>query len=368
MTPRPEKVLFLLPSLDGGGAQRVFSILLRYLDRSRFEPHLALFRAEGPYLKGVPADVVIHELKASRARYALPFLVRLVRQTKPRAILTTLGHMNMALMMASPFLPRQTRLLIRETATLTALPDFVSHPWLWGSLCRLLYRRADRIICLSDAMVDDLALHFGLPRAKLVRIYNPVDVDEVRRLAQCGGNPYSGSGPHLVAAGRLSREKGFDLLLAAMPCVLARFPDATLTILGEGPLAGALATQAEHLGIAQAVSLPGFLENPWPYFRNASVFVLPSRYEGLPNVVLEALTVGAPVVAADCPGAIRELKALHPDIVIVPPDAPRALAEAILSACAGPARGGGSRQDSSLALGKFSVSQIVSEYSNLLLS
>jgi glycosyltransferase involved in cell wall biosynthesis len=368
MTSRPEKVLLLLPSLAGGGSQRVFSILLRHLDRTTFEPHLALLQVQGPYLKDIPSDVTVHDLKASRARYAIPRIVKVVKQIRPRTVLSTLGHMNLALTIAKPFLPQGTRLMIRESADPNMfLADSTSYRRIWAALYRVFYRRADKIVCLSDAMVEDMAVTFKLPRQKLVRIYNPVDVQKVRELAERSVNPYSGPGPHLLAAGRLNREKGFDLLLAAMPAVRKRFPLANLTILGEGPLGGELAAQAQRLGVSEAVCFPGFLENPWPYFRHSSLFVLPSRYEGLPNVVLEALAVQVPVVVADCPGAIRELEAAHARLVVVPPESAEALAEAIISVCSAPP-GRGPRVDSSFALSKFNVSQIVSEYSNLLLS
>src|SRR5262249_6294250 len=147
---------------------------------------------------------------------------------------------------------------------------------------------------LSDSMVDDLEMHFSVPKQKLVRIYNPVDVKRVRKVAEAGGNPYSRCGPHLVAAGRLSREKGFDLLVAAMPAIIKRIPEAQLTILGEGPLRELLAEQIHTLGLGEKVTLVGFQRNPWRYFRHADVFVLPSRYEGMPNTLLEALAVGTP--------------------------------------------------------------------------
>lgn len=368
MTGQPQRVLFLLPSLEGGGAQRVFSILLRHLDRIRFEPHLALLQAHGPYLSDIPPDVPIHELKASRARYALLRILKLVRALKPQTVLSTLGHVNLALTIGRPFLPDGTRLFIREAAIPSdALPDLTRHPAFWRASYRLFYRRADRIVCLSEAMVEDMAVNLKLPRHKLVRIYNPVDVENVRKLAGSGVNPYSGEGPHILAAGRLSREKGFDLLLAAMPAVLKQFPRADLTILGEGAMDRDLAAQARSLDIAAAVRLPGFLENPWPYFKHASVFVLPSRYEGLPNVVLEALALRTPVIATDCTGGIQEIRAVGADLLVVPPENPQALGDAIIAVCRAEAAGA-PRADSSSALSKFSVSEIVSEYSKLLLS
>jgi glycosyltransferase involved in cell wall biosynthesis len=366
MIRRPERVLFLLPSLRGGGAERVFSVLLQHLDRRSVEPHLALLQVEGSYLQDIPSDVPIHQLNVSRARYALPAIVRLVRRIKPRTVLSTLGQTNIALILSAPLFPRGTRIVLREASFPSLNLADSGHPRLWGKLYRL-YRRADKVICLSDSLVDEMAQQFNVPKEKLVRIYNPVDFDRVRKLARCGTSPYSGSGPHLVAAGRLSREKGFDLLLAAMPVVLTRFPQASLTILGQGPLAIDLAAQAQRLGISEAVRLAGFQQNPWLYLKHANVFVLPSRYEGLPCVLLEALALATPVVVTDCSRAIAELRASYPRLVLVPPEAPEALAEAIISVCSAVAAGG-YQEDSSLAISKFGIAQIAREYTDILLS
>jgi glycosyltransferase involved in cell wall biosynthesis len=358
-----KKILFLIPSLRGGGAERVFLILLRYLDRSRFEPHLAILRSRGEYAAELPADVMVHKLGVARVRYALPGIVRLIWKIRPQTVLSTLGHMNMAILMARPLLPRGIRLLVRETIIASSENKETSHPRLWAWLYRRFYGKADAIICLSDSMVEDLVLHFGLPREKMVRIYNPVDKKRINELAEVEGNPFSGPGPgpHLVAIGRLSRQKGFDVLLDAMPAVLEKLPAARLSILGEGPLRGVLWEQTQRLGLDKAVSFPGFQPNPWAYLKHADVFVLSSRYEGLSNVLLEALALGTPVVATDCPSAIREVRVHAPGIVLVPPEDSQALAHAINIVC-------GEKRDPQHAaqLSAFDPQKVVAEYSSLL--
>jgi glycosyltransferase involved in cell wall biosynthesis len=365
MIRSPKRVLLLLPSLKGGGAERVFSILLRHMDRRRVEPHLALLRAEGPYLQDIPPDVLVYELKASRARYSLPSIIRLIWKLRPQAVLSTLPPTNVALILSAPLFPRGTRIVLFEASFPSTPLANSSHPRLWTWLYRRLYKRADKVVCFSDSLIDEMFGKFNVPRQKMVRIYNPVDIQNVRKLAESGGNPYLGPGPHLVAAGRLSPEKGFDLLLAAMSLLRERLPHADLTILGEGPLAGELAAQAERLGLGECVCFAGFRQNPWPYFKHATTLVLPSRYEGLPNVVLEALALETPVVAFDCPGALRELQAGCPGLVTVPPEDPEALAEAIVSVCSVPAAA--RVRNASAILEKFDVAQIVSQYSDLLL-
>jgi len=303
-----KKIVFLIGSLAGGGAERVFVTLLRHLDRNYFEPHLIVLEAEGEFLCQLPDDVVIHSLNGDRHRrsllglcYLMWSLVQLLWKIRPRTVLST-GRINLALALARPFLPRGTKLLIRECSVLSArLESDTRFPYAWRWLYQRLYRWADNVVCLSDSMVRDMTEHFNLPEQRPVRIYNPIDIDLVRELGASGGNPYCGAGPQLVAAGRLTSEKGFDLLLAAMPRVIECLPNARLTILGQGPLKSVLEEQVERLGLTESVSFPGFQQNPWPYLCHADLFVLPSRREGFSNALLEALALETPAVAVDSP-------------------------------------------------------------------
>jgi glycosyltransferase involved in cell wall biosynthesis len=365
MSVERTKVLFLAPNFMGGGAERVFATLLGLLDRRRFEPQLALLQAKGPYLAELPKDVVVHDLRVSRVRYGLPAIVRLVWSVRPQTVISTFRTLNLLLIMAKPLLPRNTRLLVRESSMPTAvLAENGGSSKTMRRLYRHLYKRADKIVALSDAMVSDLVENFRVPREKVVRIYNPVDTRRVGELAQLGPDPYAGPGPHLVAAGRLVHVKGFDILLAALPAVVRRFPAAELIILGDGPLRTELVTQARERGLLRNVLFPGFVPNPWRYFRHADVFILPSRHESFGNVILEALALDTPVVAADCPSALREFQECLPGITLVPPENPEALAQAIVKLCS---ESSTSRRECPRAdLSRFDVQQIVKEYSRVL--
>jgi glycosyltransferase involved in cell wall biosynthesis len=330
--PPRHRVLFVAQHLTGSGPCRVFVTLLRHLRREDLELHLAILHADDQFLSTVPRDVGVHALQGRRHRYAVPSLVRLVWDLRPQTVLST-GGMNNLLMLARPFLPRGIRLVIREQTTLSAnlkhrAMDTQFWKWLHGSL----YRRADRVVCVSDTSLEDLREQFHLPSAKLIRIYNPIDLAWLRELGQTAVSPYLTPGPHVVAAGRLSREKGFDVLLDAMAIAVKRIPSLQLTILGAGPLELELKKQACELGLTGAVRFLGFQSNPWPHMRHADLFVLSSRYEGLPNALLEALALGTPVVASDCPGAIREIQAGNDSVRLVPPEDPVSLANAMIAA------------------------------------
>jgi glycosyltransferase involved in cell wall biosynthesis len=333
MTDR-KRILFLVPAFNAGigGAERVISTLLRRLDKSRFEYHVALAQGDQAFLEDLPA-VTVHQLGVSRMRYSLPAIIHIIRRVRPQTVLATVSYLNVMLIAAKPFLPRGTRVLLREATTPTLfIRQDAQHPRVWSWMYRNLYPRADKIICLSDAMLEDMANHFSIPRAKLVRIYNPLDINMLNQLASAQPNPYQGPGPHLVAAGRLRTEKGVDLLLDAMPAVLRRFPGARLTILGEGPQEAELRMQAAQLEILSHVDFRGFLARPWVYLHYADLFVLPSRREGMPNALLEALALGTPAVATSSVGAIREIQKSNSQMVVVQPESPAALAQGIIAA------------------------------------
>lgn len=369
-----KKIVFLIGSLAGGGAERVFVTLLRHLDRSYFEPHLVLLQAEGEFVCEVPQDVVIHTLNGTRHRRSLPglfllmwSLVQLLWKIRPRTVLST-GRINLALALARPLLPRGTKLLIRECSVLSVrLKSDTRYPHVWRWLYQRLYRWADNVVCQSDSMVKDMTEEFNLPQQRSVRIYNPIDIDLVRELGKSGGNPYLAAGPQLVAAGRLSNEKGFDLLLAAMPRVIECLPNVRLTILGQGPLKSALAEQVEKLGLAESVSFLGFQQNPWPYLCHADLFVLPSRRESFCNVLLEALALETPAVAVDCPGAIREIYGSNPAVCLVPAGDSIGLADAIIERCRATRQERTNAKASPDWLAKFALQRIIGEYSALFL-
>lgn len=357
-------MLFLIPSLVGGGAERVFTILLRHLDRERFEPQLAVLEAGGDYAGDVPADVVIHNLGVQRVRYAVPRLLRLIWKIRPDTIVSTLGHLNVAISLVRHLFPPGVKVILREAILVSSLlPGEIKNHRLWAQLYRHSYRHADAIVCLSDSMVADMETNFGLPRNKMVRIYNPVDAEKVSADAALEPNPYNGPGPHLVAAGRLTRQKGFDVLLDAMPAVLAVIPTARLVIIGEGPLREVLEKQAHSLKLTISVSFPGFQKKPWAYFQHADAFILPSRYEGMPNAMMEALALGTPVVATNCPGAVAEIAAMTPEIAMVPTEDPQALAKTIISTCDISASGNGQKRAPRAGLGLFDVQRVVDDYS-----
>lgn len=305
------RVAFVLPDLGAGGAQKVLMRLADGINRERWEPRLFVI---GGAQQLTPPTTLATEIGSYRRVLAgVPWLVRRLRAFAPAAILSTPAYINFALLAASRILPSQTRVLVREANTPQATLNALS-PLLRGlAPYRRLYPQATRVLAqtpqIRDAL-EDLVPGLG---AKIRLLPNPVDVD-VLRAARPERIP--GPGLRLVAAGRLTRQKGFDQLIN----MLKELPAETvLTIFGEGPERASLEAQASMLGVAERVKLAGYVQNLPAHLAGADAFVITSRWEGLPNVALEALALGVPVVATPDAGLMGLLPEVADAVRIAPP-------------------------------------------------
>ncbi len=300
------RVLLLTPNIGGGGAQHVMVLVARGLSRERFEVHLGLMRAGDPGPGAAPPGVMVHALGAGRARAATLRLLLLVWRLRPDVILSSAPEISFLALLLRPFFPKGTRVLVRQNGTVSAGLAHGGVPRYTRLLYRLLYRRADRVICQSRAMAEDLMRETGVPNGQIVVLPNPVDLEGILA-ARDAPSAWNGPGPHLLAVGRLSREKGFDLLIEALAALRKRFPAADLTLVGSGREEVALKTLCRSLELENAVCFAEQVDPPFAFFQGATLFVLPSRYEGMPNALLEAAAAGLPLVSTPASGGVVDL-------------------------------------------------------------
>jgi len=276
----------------------------------------------------------IHDFGQSRAVNLLFPIMRFIRKKQPDVIFSAEDHLNAIVALAAVLAGSRAKLSVssRVTPFDTYSNVIFSKKWVLKHVNRLLWRRADVLTCVSEDMVGQYRNVFGQTRHSA--IYNViVDDDLHRKKKESVDHPWFADKavPLIVSAGRLAPEKRFADIVEAMKIVNdKRF--ARLVILGDGPLRGELQALIDRLGLTDRAQLLGFQSNPMKYFQKSRLFVLSSRVEGLPNVLVEAMACGCPVVSTNCPTGPREVLKDGEFGELVPVGSPPAMAEAILRA------------------------------------
>lgn len=303
------RIAFFLPSLCGGGAERVAIHLLKGISEKDIPLDLVLATAEGPYLNQVPKQVHVVNLAAGRVAKAVLPLAHYLQHEKPYALLSHINHANVAAVVAKELTRIKTRLVLVEHNTLSVSRSKLLRGRLVPPFMKWLYPRADAVVGVSKGVARDLEAQLGIAEGMVNVIYNPVVDDVLISKAKTPlDHPWfqERATSVFLAVGRLSIQKDFVTLLKAFEFV-RRQRLARLIILGEGESRRELEAMIAELGISENVSMPGFVENPYAYMSRASAFVLSSRWEGLPTVLIEAMACGCPVIATDCPSGPKEI-------------------------------------------------------------
>lgn len=304
-------IALFLPSLDGGGAERVFVQLANEFAALGLRVRLVLAAARGPYLDEVAADVRVVDLCATGVMRALPKLIRYLRRERPNVMLSALDHSNIIAILACSIARTGTRCVISMRSVPSAVyrEETSARKWVFPALMRRSYGRADRIIANSQGVASDLINNFQVPGEKVSIIYNPLDLELIRRLGSeriADSWLNLSSTPLILGVGSLAILKDFPTLIRAFSIVRSQ-RECRLAILGEGPDQQALERQVAELGLKKDVYLPGFVNNPFAWMRVATVMVCSSLTEGCPNALMQALACGTAVVSTDCVGGCSEI-------------------------------------------------------------
>lgn len=311
MSGAKPRIALFLPTLRGGGAERVLLTLAHGFTERGVAVDLVLPRAEGVYLSQVGAEVRIVDLGASSVLPSLPALTRYLWRERPAALLSTLWHANIVAAWARRLARVKTRVILREANTPSRITQALSGLTRVGMplLIRWFYRWADAVVAVSEGVATDLELTSKLSRGLIHVLPNPVLTPDLPQLAAAPlDDPWFGPGePSVVlGVGRLELQKDFPTLIRAFALVRSRLP-VRLLILGEGKERPQLEALIDSLQLRDDVRLPGFSLNPFAYMARAGVFVLSSAWEGMPGVLIQALACGVPVVATDCDSGPREV-------------------------------------------------------------
>lgn len=327
------RVAFFIRALKGGGAQRDTILLANEIAARGMPVDLLTLVPEGRLRSLVSAQVTIVPIGGGKLRAAVPGLRRALIARRPHALVSAEAAPNLIALIAARLVRSdiRPRIVLREvaSASIAARLDPYRQNRIAYRILRWAYRFADVVVTLTEGARRDLARNFHVPDEKLARMAANAVIDAAALAA-----PEVRREPGLiVSVGRLSPEKDHATLIRAF----ARLDRSMrLEIAGDGPMHGALQSLIRELGLAGRVRLSGFVADPFPLFRRASLAVSSSRYEGFGNAIVEALACGTPVVATDCPYGPREILADGRYGLLVPVGDANALARAIGQAIAAP--------------------------------
>lgn len=389
----PLKILLLLSSLHGGGAERVAVHLLNRLDPKRFDVRMGLLRKAGPYLDQIDEmDRLLiapdgetrfnyegsnreqHTArKIGQAALNAPRVFRaMISQTRPDVVMSFLKGTNLlvwlALMGVGIGPKRQRpRWIAREGNNVLAVlgeeapNEFVRR--VSFALTRRAYRCADVVLANSTDMASGLARDLALDPARMRMINNPIDLNRITAMRN-EAIPRSPNCPFILSAGRLEVQKGHEVLIRAFAQSEA-WRSHELVILGKGSRLAELHLLAAHLGVGEHIRFIGFVANPYAWMAKADLFVLPSRWEGFPSVAAEALACGVPLLLTDCRFGPRDV--IEPGVsgALVAVDDPLALAAQITALLADPQRRQRMRQAGQERVRRFAIEPMIARYADL---
>ena len=282
-------ILIILPSLAGGGAEKVTLSLLENLDKNIFVCNLILLNANGPLKVNINSEHII-DLKSQRFRHAFPLLIKKIIHIKPDIIFSTFPHITLPLLLIRKLFTKKVIIISREPNMIKFSLRYSSYSLVLKILHKLLLPTADKVIVNSKAMYKDLSKR-GIKEHKLALVHNPIDHLNIRKVTNF--SRHAGNGLRLITVGRLVKQKGLDRLIP----ILKNLKNAHLTILGEGSEYDNLINLVKSLDLESKVAFKGYIENPNSLIAGADYFILPSRWEGLPNAALESLVLGTPVIS-----------------------------------------------------------------------
>lgn len=310
------KILFIIASLSGGGAERVMINLLKHLDREKYKLSLALLNMGGEYSNELPADVELIKLKDYQGRryffHRIFNLRKVIRKNKPDLVVSFMTGSNISLTRYKFFMHRNLKLIIREgTNPSMSLSKKVNSRWQSFKKIEIksFYKLANQIIVISNGIKVDLIKQWRFDSSLIKRIYNPLDVNEIQRKSLIPTSVTNSIKPDvriIVAVGRFEPPKGYQDMIKSFD-IIRKKQNVRLIILGKGPLESSIKKLISDLDLKDHVLMPGFVSNPWSYLNLADVYLSTSHWEGFHLTIAEAMACGVPPVATDCDFGPREV-------------------------------------------------------------
>lgn len=333
------KVSFFMPGFYGGGGEKAMIEIAKEFSKKRINVEIVVVKNEGELKKEVPKNIEVKNLKKSKIILSVVPLMRYLRQKSPSAIIGAMTTTNNVLYTAAQLSGYDGGLILCEQNNFSS--NLRKHGWVKRHFLeyasRLSYNKCDNTIAVSKGVKNNLNKYLNINADNISVVYNPVVNSKTFDKAKETVNVkwFDQSKKIIIAVGSMTEQKDFPTLLKAFNMVSSS-KEVLLVVLGEGPGRQKLTKLAKALNIENKVIMPGYVSNPIKYMANADVFVLSSKWEGLPFVLVEALASGCPVISTDCPSGPEEILRGGKLGRLVPVTDERSLAEAILDTLKSP--------------------------------
>lgn len=307
-----KKICFFLPTLNFGGIEANTIRLANSFVESGYDVDLVIGNVTGEYLNRIDKKInVISINKKTLISMLLP-LVRYIKQKKPSVIITGGEGANILLCTTKLFV-QKTKIIISIRTNLTneyKESNSMKKKLLFPFLSRRLYKKANRVVAVSEGVANDASEFLKIPRDKLKVIYNPIlDNSLIKQKNEKVTHKWLvyRENKVVISVGRLVKAKDYLTLIQSFKVVKEKLSNVKLLILGEGPEREKIQAEINKYNLNSDVEIVGFVQNPYSYMSNADLFVLSSKWEGFGNVIVEALATGIPVVSTNCPSGPSEI-------------------------------------------------------------
>jgi len=327
---------------------------------------MVLVEKRGPLVQKVCDKINIVDLGCRRMLTAMPAIIRYLRNEKPKKMISTLSYADVTLLIARKLARTDTKIVVRlATPFSKSFEQRLTNIRITKRLAPFVYRWADEIIAVAKGVEEDFRKVIKIPASKKIHIiYNPVVSKVLYDQAVLPVNhPWlqNKKCPVILCVGRLGVEKDFPTMLKALKLIIEKGVAVRLLILGEGLERKNLEQRIAQLDLKEHVSMPGYTDNPYAYMSKADIFVLCSRYEGLPNVLIEAMACGCNLISTNCGSGPDEILDHGKYGCLVPVGDSKALAGAIEETLKG-----NTKRVEATWLEQFSVDYVTGKYLEVL--
>lgn len=306
------KLLVFTPTLQCGGSEKFVSLLCNHIDSEKFTVSLVVLNNATPFYKIKNPAVEVIDLKKRRVFFSLFKIKKVIKRYQPDIVFTTANHLNLYFAIFRRSFPVNIKFVARESSIVSINSTRAKFPSIYNRLIKRFYRRFNHIICQSVYMQQDLIGNYNIPANKTIVINNPVEV-VLQNSSVPPTGPIANKTYKFITVTRLSEEKGVERLIHAVGLLSIPFQ---FYIIGEGNKKDTLKNLVNELQLQDKVFLDGEKEDPFKGIEDADLFLMGSYYEGFPNVLLEAVALGIPVIAFNAPGGIPEIVSAENGILV----------------------------------------------------